>query len=145
VAYFLQPLSLTKKRKGWLPVGQQQLLLVLLGIVVVGIAIAVAINLFRANAIDRKREILISECQDLGTIALAYYKKPRMMGGGGKKFTGWIIPSSMVATVNGSYTAQVSVDNIIIIGTGTEVVTDNDSIKVQTVVTANEINSSIIN
>ncbi|MCH7963977.1 MAG: hypothetical protein IH852_08560 [Bacteroidetes bacterium] len=125
--------------------GQQQLLLVLLGIVVVGVAIVVAINLFRGNAIDRKREILINESHNIGSIAIAFYKKPRMMGGGGKRFTGWTIPSSLVATVNGSYTAQVSPDNIVIIGTGTEVVTDNDSIKVQTVVTADAINSIIIN
>lgn len=125
--------------------GQQQLLLVLLGIVVVGVSIAVAINLFRGNAIDRKREILINESHNLGSIAIAYYKKPRMMGGGGKTFTGWTIPNSMIATVNGSYNAQVSSDNIIIIGTGTEVVTNNDSIKVKTLVTANEINSTVIN
>ncbi len=125
--------------------GQQQLLLVLLGIVVVGVAIAVAINLFRGNAIDRKREILINESHNLGSIAIAYYKKPRMMGGGGKTFTGWTIPSSMLATVNGSYTANVSSDNIVITGTGTEVVTNNDSIKVKTTVTANAINSIIIN
>ncbi len=125
--------------------GQQQLLLVLLGIVVVGVAIVVAINLFRGNAIDRKREILINESHNIGSIAIAFYKKPRMMGGGGKRFTGCTIPSSLVATVNGSYTAQVSPDNIVIIGTGTEVVTDNDSIKVQTVVTADAINSIIIN
>lgn len=125
--------------------GQQQLLLVLLGIVVVGVAIVVAINLFRGNAIDRKREILINESHNIGSIAIAFYKKPKMIGGGGRRFTGWTIPSSLVATVNGSYTAQVSPDNIVIIGTGTEVVTDNDSIKVQTVVTADAINSIIIN
>jgi len=125
--------------------GQQQLLLVLLGIVVVGVAIAVAINLFRGNAIDRKREILINESNNLGSIAIAYYKKPRMMGGGGKTFLGWQVPTQLANTVNGSYTAQVSYDNIIIIGTGTEVVTNNDSIKVQTIVTANAINSTIIN
>ena len=125
--------------------GQQQLLLVLLGIIVVGVAIAVSINLFRGHAIDRKREILINESHNIGSIAIAFYKKPKMIGGGGRRFTGWTIPSSLVATVNGSYTAQVSPDNIVIIGTGTEVVTDNDSIKVQTIVTADAINSIIIN
>jgi hypothetical protein len=125
--------------------GQQQLLLVILGIIIVGVAIAIAIQLFRANAIDRKREILANESNNIGSIAISYYKKPRMMGGGGRTFTGWQIPSELVSTENGFYTAIVSEDNVIIIGTGTEVVTGNDSIKVQTVVTANEINSAIIN
>jgi len=119
--------------------------LVLLGIVVVGVAIAVAINLFRGNAIDRKREILINESHNLGSIAIAYYKKPRMMGGGGKTFLGWQVPTQLANTVNGFYTAQVSYDNIVIIGTGTEVVTNNDSIKVQTIITADEIKSTVIN
>ena len=67
------------------------------------------------------------------------------MGGGGKTFTGWNIPSQLVVTKNGSYLAQVSPTSVIITGTGTEVVTGNDSIKVQTTVTGNTINSTIIN
>ena len=125
--------------------GQQQLLLIILSIIIIGIAIAVAINLFRGNAIDRKREILINESHNLGSIALAYYKKPRMMGGGGKQFIGWTIPSQMTATVNGSYIAQVLSDSVVITGTGTEVVTENDSIKIQTIVTSNRIYSKVIN
>jgi len=125
--------------------GQQQLLLVLLGIVVVAVAIAVAISLFKGNAIDRKREILVNESHNLGSIAISYYKKPRMLGGGGRTFTGWQIPTQMLSTVNGSYLAQVSIDNVIIVGTGTEVVTGNDSIKIQTIVTGDEINSVVIN
>jgi len=119
--------------------------LVLLGIVVVAVSIAVAISLFKGNAIERKREILVNESHNLGSIAISYYKKPKMLGGGGRTFTGWQIPTQMVSTVNGSYSAQVSIDNVIIVGTGTEVVTGNDSIKVQTIVTGDEINSIIIN
>ena len=125
--------------------GQQQLLLIILGIIVVGVAIAIAMTLFRANAIDRKREILVNESLNIGSIAISYYKKPQMMGGGGKTFTGWQIPTQLQSTVNGTYTAQVSADNVVITGTGTEVVTESDSIKVETTVTSNEINSIIIN
>ena len=125
--------------------GQQQLLLIILGIIVVGVAIAISITLFRGNAIDRKRELLVNESHNIGSIAISYYKKPKMMGGGGKSFTGWTIPTALQSTVNGSYTAQVSASNVLITGTGTEVVTDEDSIKVETTVTANEINSVVIN
>ncbi|GMR24993.1 MAG: hypothetical protein BMS9Abin39_0267 [Ignavibacteria bacterium] len=125
--------------------GQQQFLLIVLGVIVVGVAIALSITLFRANAIDRKREILVNESHNIGSIAISYYKRPTMIGGGGNTFTGWKIPSALQATVNGSYSAQVSANNVVITGTGTEVVTDGDSIKVQTTVTGNEINSIIIN
>ena len=125
--------------------GQQQLLLIVLGVIVVGVAIAVSITLFRANAIDRKRELLVNESHNIGSIAISYYKRPIMIGGGGQTFTGWQIPSALQSTVNGSYTAQVSASNVVIIGTGTEVITDGDSIKIETTVTGDEINSIIIN
>jgi hypothetical protein len=119
--------------------------MIVLAIIIVGIAIAVSIELFRASAINGKRDILINECSNLASIAISYYKKPREMGGGGKTFTGWQVPKAMIQTVNGSYLAEVTAQQITITGTGTEVVTGNDSIKVQTIVTANEYYSVIIN
>ena len=125
--------------------GQQQLLMIVLAIIIVGIAIAISIQLFRSNAIDSKRDILMSECSNLATIAISYFKKPSQLGGGGKTFNGWQVPTQMVNTVNGSYLAVVNSNQVVITGTGTEVVTGNDSIKIQTTVTANTINSIIIN
>jgi len=126
--------------------GQQQLLLIVLAIIIVGIAIAVSIQLFRSNAIEAKRDILIEETTSLGVMALQYFKKPAELGGGSKSFVGWTIPSQMVTTANGYFLiSTVSTTQVIITGTGTEVVTGTDSIEVQTTVTANEINSIIIN
>lgn len=126
--------------------GQQQLLLIVLAIIVVGIAIAIAIQLFRSNAIEAKRDILIEETTTLGVMALQYFKKPAEIGGGSKSFIGWTIPPQMIQTVNGNFmTSTNAPDQVIITGTGTELVTGNDSIKVETTVTANEINSIIIN
>ena len=125
--------------------GQQQLLLIALAIIVVGIAIAVSIQMFRSNAIEQKRDLLIEETTSLGYMAIQYYKKPAELGGGSKSFLGWSIPPQMVVTANGNFmTSTVSADQVIITGTGTEVVTGTDSIEVQTIVTANEVNSIII-
>ena len=125
--------------------GQQQLLLIALAIIVVGIAIAVSIQMFRTNAIEQKRDLLIEETTSLGYMAIQYYKKPAELGGGSKSFLGWTIPSQMVVTANGNFmTSTVAADQVIITGTGTEVVTGVDSIEVQTIVTANEVNSIII-
>ena len=125
--------------------GQQQLLMIVLAIIIVGIAIAISIELFRASAIDGKRDLLIAECSNIATIAISYYKKPAEMGGGGKTFTNWQIPNQLVQTANGSYLASVTAQQVTITGTGTEVITGNDSIKVQTIVTANDYYSVIIN
>lgn len=124
--------------------GQQQLLLVILGIIVVGIAIAISIQLFRQNAIDSKRDILMNESANIASIAIGYYKRPVSFGGGGKSFAGWVIPPELRATVNGNYTAVVYRDSVIITGTGTEVVTGTDSIKVRTNVSSSSYKIVII-
>jgi hypothetical protein len=127
-------------------VGQQQILLIVLAIIIVGVAIAISIQLFRSNAIEAKRDLLIEETTYLGTMALQYYKKPVELGGGGRDFTGWKIPPQMNQTVNGNFMiASVASDEVTITGTGSEVVTGNDSIKVQTIVRENEIQTIIIN
>ena len=126
--------------------GQQQLLLIVLAVIIVGIAIAVSIQLFRTNAIESKRDILIEETTSLGLMALQYYKKPAELGGGSHSFIGWTIPSQMTQTANGNFMkSSATPDELVITGTGTEVVTGTDSIEVQTTVTANDINSIIIN
>ena len=125
--------------------GQQQLLLIVLAIIVIGIAIAVSIQMFRTNAIEQKRDILIEETTSIGYMAIQYYKKPAEMGGGSKSFIGWTIPSQMITTPNGNFmTSTIAADQVTITGTGTEVVTGTDSIEVQTIVTANTVNSIII-
>ena len=102
-------------------------------------------NLFRAGAIDNKTDLLINESSSLATLAMGYYKKAATFGGGGNSFAGWKIPSQMQTTATGSFSAAVFPDSIIITGTGNEVVTDTDSIKVKTTVLKDHFYSKIIN
>ena len=126
--------------------GQQQLLMVVLAIIIVGIAIAISVQLFRSNAIESKRDLLIEETTSLATMAIQYYKKPQAMGGGGRSFMGWEIPTQMNQTVNGNFmSAIVSASEVVITGTGSEAVTDTDSIKVETTVRPDNIFTVIIN
>lgn len=125
--------------------GQQQILLIVLALIIVGVAIAISVQLFRANAIEAKRDILVEETTYLGTMAIQYFKKPTELGGGNQDFTGWQIPSQMIQTANGNFMiAAVTADEVTITGTGSEVVTGTDSIKVQTIVTANGIQTIVI-
>lgn len=68
--------------------GQQQLLLVILVTIIVGIATVVAINTFGAAAdsanIDAVRQDLVA----MGAAAQGYFTKPNMLGGGSRKFDG---------------------------------------------------------
>jgi hypothetical protein len=75
--------------------GQQQLLLIVLGVIIVGIAIVVGINLFNANAESSAQDTIVSAATNIGALAQQYFKKPTSMGGGGNNFTGFVIPSKL--------------------------------------------------
>ena len=111
--------------------GQQQLLLIVLGIIIVGIAVYTGITLFSANAVEAKRNNVTGELVNLASMAQGYYLRPTTMGGGNHSFTGWIIPAQLVETENGNYVATVSDDEVVIVGTGNQIVTGNDSVKVK--------------
>jgi hypothetical protein len=100
--------------------GQQQLLLIVLGVIVVGIAVVVGINLFNASAVSANRDGVASDLTNLGAMAQQYYKKPASMGGGANTFTGWTIPTGLASTANGTYAPTVGDQSVSIVGTGTE-------------------------
>ncbi len=125
--------------------GQQQLLLIVLGVIIVGIAVFVGINIFVANAIEAKRNNVTNELVNLAAMAQQHYMRPLEYGGGNKKFTGWRIPPELVTTANGNYTATVNDDNVLIIGVGNEVVTGSDSIRVKITVWGNKYEVTILN
>lgn len=119
--------------------GQQQLLLIVLGVIVVGIAIVVGINLFNANSITANRDAVISDLNNLGSLAISHYKKPASMGGGANSFTNsnqgtaWTIPTALDTTANGTYAiGSQTPTTLTVVGTGTE---DNGSSKVQATAT----------
>ncbi len=124
--------------------GQQQLLLIVIGVIIVGIAVVTAISLFRQGAVDNKRDLVVSEAIHLGTMAQQYYRKPATLGGGAKKFTGWKIPEEMQTTPSGSYLADVQEEQVIITGTANEVVNGTDSVKIQVFVFRDSIQTVVI-
>ena len=102
--------------------GQQQLLLIVLGVIIVGIAVVVGINLFNANAEESTKDGVVSDCTNLGAMSQQYYKKPTSMGGGGNSFVGWVLPGTGVAggldsTAYGMYTANAVAASVTITGT----------------------------
>ncbi len=122
--------------------GQQQLLLIVLGVIIVGIAVVVGINLFNANAEESAKDTLISEGVNLGAMAQQYYKKPDAMGGGGNSFAGFEtrVPENLKNTPTGTWTINS--------GTATEITfsgdpRDYDTWTVEVRVTKDSINAQV--
>lgn len=125
--------------------GQQQLLFIVLGIILVGVAIIVGINLFRANAIDQKRNMLINELINLSAMAQQHYLKPTEYGGGGNSFSNFTIPDELESNDIGRYfISNQSAQELIIMGIGTELVSGTDSVKVQVTIPSPPANYQIL-
>jgi len=83
--------------------GQQQLLLIVLGVIIVGIAIAVGISMFQSNARSSNRDAVINDLNNLAAQAQQFYRKPLAMGGGQQSFNGFGLSSADTGNGNGSY------------------------------------------
>ena len=126
--------------------GQQQLLLIVLGVIVVGIAVVVGINLFNANAEEANKDGIVSDATNLGAMAQQFYKKPASMGGGSNTFTGWdqdwVDNTGLDSTANGTYTIGSGAQAVTITG---DPHTIDYSWEVVTTVTPSGINTVINN
>jgi type II secretory pathway pseudopilin PulG len=125
--------------------GQQQLLLIVLGVIIVGIAVVVGINLFNANSEESAKDTIVSEATNLGAMAQQYYKKPTSMGGGGNKFDGFVIPSKLAtdSSAGVAFTPVSGFTGQSITLTGTPFSTLNYSWTVTTTVTDSSIKSTV--
>lgn len=104
--------------------GQQQLLLIILGVIIVGIAVAVGITMFQDNAVSANRDAVTNDLVTLATKAQQYFRKPSALGGGGNSYvtlTGDAAGIAILASTaftnndNGTYTISTA-------GTATTVV-----------------------
>ncbi len=68
--------------------GQQQLLLVILVTIIVGIATVVAINTFGTAADQANIDAVNNDVATLASAAQGHYMRPGMLGGGGRTFDG---------------------------------------------------------
>jgi hypothetical protein len=83
--------------------GQQQLLLVILGIIIVGFAIAIGIYLVSSQRVASNRDAMINDLHHLAVVAYQYRISLRTMGGGEGDYTGFSIPLPMQSNNNGAY------------------------------------------
>ncbi len=67
--------------------GQQQLLLIVLGTIIVGVAVVVGINMFTTGAINAERDALLQDVNSIASTAASYWRKPASLGGGARSFT----------------------------------------------------------
>ncbi|MFZ1730576.1 MAG: hypothetical protein WBQ23_06755 [Bacteroidota bacterium] len=122
--------------------GTQQLLLIVLGVIIVGIAVVVGINIFGTNAEQANKDAITQDCLRLASSAQGYYRKPTMLGGGNNSFTDITIEDCGMAddgsgageNVNGTYAITGDADAFSV--TGTSATDDTKSVTVDVDMTA---------
>ena len=88
--------------------GQQQLLLIILGVIIVGIAIAVGLSLFSAQSIQANKDAIINDLNNIAAHAYQYKISPSSMGGGQGTYSGYVIPSKMATNENATYSVSAT-------------------------------------
>jgi len=93
--------------------GQQQLLLIILGVIIVGIAIAVGLSLFSAQSVQSNRDAIINDLNNLAAQAYQFRIRPTSMGGGQGDYTTFAIPTKMKTNENATYSASPTTNSIV--------------------------------
>ena len=96
--------------------GIQQILLLVLSVIIVGVSVSVAITMFNNQAYIANQQAVASELQNYGLQAIQYYKTPKSQGGAGEDSTVATIP--IISTFLGFS------------GTGNSVTSDNGEFRV---------------
>ena len=102
--------------------GQQQLLLIVLGTIIVGVAVVVGINMFTTGAINSERDALILDINTVAASAASYWRKPAALGGGARSFVGVSDITSFgsdSSTMNGNFVmSSVTANQFVLTATG---------------------------
>jgi hypothetical protein len=101
--------------------GQQQLLFVILGVIIIGIAIIAGISMFDAQAVATNRDSIISDLNELGAHAYQFRGRLRTMGGGQGDYSTYSIPAVLANNNDATYSIQsASVNSITFLAVSTD-------------------------
>lgn len=80
--------------------GQQQLMLMMIVTVIVGIMTVVAINIFSDARDEGVKDVIRQDLLEAATVGQMYYKKSSMLGGGGETFVNITLFDIQLDTAN---------------------------------------------
>ncbi len=128
--------------------GQQQLLLIVLGFIVVCTAVILGINMYTAAEEEANRDALVSALTSLGIMAQEYYHTPVEFAGGNRKFTKWKIPKAYKNYEGGKFKVKFNKteQEVTIIATGTANGRNNkEKVRVEAEVKPKSVNIKVLN
>lgn len=126
--------------------GTQQLLILLLSVIIVGLTIYMSYNLIHNYLQTSNREELITVLNTLCISAQQYYKKPKEHGGGGGSFLGWTLPKQYQNYESGEIRVVVRDDKVNFNALGTQTgLDDENKVSVDAIVDSKKIRLLVVN
>jgi hypothetical protein len=87
--------------------GQSQLLIIAISVLIIGIAILTGAGFFQADDVDANKKAMINDINHIAANAVRYYRRIPALGGGGYSYNGYIVPAGYQSDLNGRYAASV--------------------------------------
>ncbi|MER3522691.1 MAG: hypothetical protein C4326_01135 [Ignavibacteria bacterium] len=122
--------------------GSQQLLLIVVGVVLIGIMVAVGMSMFKDQAASANRDSISNDLVHFAVQAQKYYRRPLVLGGGAYSFNGLTLSHITKIASNSNAVYQLTPDpvgpgvgSVVISGTGFNTGNDGTTpVKVQVTV-----------
>lgn len=140
--------------------GTQQILLIVLSVIIVGVAIAVGITMFANQAYNGNQQAVAGELQNYASQSIQYFKTPKSQGGAGQDktevtvtkvatFLGFIQANNSLTSDNGEFrvtSVATGGDSCLVVlkGLGVEIKNNVKPLITTTVnLNSSQINSSV--
>ncbi len=105
--------------------GQQQLLLLVLSAIIVGVSIVIGINMFSSSAIQANQDAVLQDCLNIAARAQEWFRRPAILSGGNRSFEKVTFKSLNIDSTNANVSEAFSFPTrdsleLQILGVGTE-------------------------
>jgi hypothetical protein len=97
--------------------GQSQLLIIAISVLIVGIAILAGAGFFDSGETDSNKKAMINDINQIAGQAARYYRRPTQLAGGNYSYVGFLVPTKYQTNLNGTYsTTALNAKNLQIRG-----------------------------
>ena len=85
--------------------GQSQLLIIAISVLIIGIAILAGTGFFQSDDLELNRKAMVNDINHIASAARRYYTRPYALAGGNYTYNGFVVPRTYTTNLNGTYTA----------------------------------------
>ncbi|MCB5231256.1 MAG: hypothetical protein WCX83_03130 [Candidatus Cloacimonas sp.] len=120
--------------------GQQQILLIVLSVILVGVSVSVGISMFKSYALTANQDAIVYDIMNIASTAYQYRLKPSTLGGGNGSFNNFTLPSHSSENSNAKYNVRILQD-----GKAIEIIGTSNSYDSATITAYYDLNLNLIN